>query len=125
LRQRFPAVHLGEDFAVEFVYRVRKPIDRSWKIFVHADGAHGRLNVDHDPAGGRCPMAVWQPGDYVVDRFAARFDRDYEPGEYTIWTGFFLGWAGRWVNMPVTQAPSDGSDRMNRVKVGVINVLPP
>jgi hypothetical protein len=30
---------------------------------------------------------------------------DSVPGSYTVSTGFFTGWAGRWVNMPLTEAP--------------------
>jgi hypothetical protein len=56
-------------------------------------------------------MAIWQPGDYIVDRFTARFGGDYAPGSCTVWTGFFMGWAGRWINMTVTAAPADARGR--------------
>ncbi len=117
------AVRLDQDFEMTLYYRVLRPIDRSWKTFVHLDGTHLRLNADHEPVGGRCPMASWQPGDYIVDRFTARFGAgDYEPGTYTIWTGFFIGWAGRWMNMAVTDAPADARGKGDRVKVTVLAV---
>jgi hypothetical protein len=115
-------VRAGEDFELTFYYRVLQPIGRSWKTFVHLDGARLRLNADHAPVGGRCPMASWQPGDVIADRFNARFDAAFEPGEYAVYTGFFLGWAGRWMNMKVSEAPAEARAKNDRVKITVLGL---
>jgi hypothetical protein len=113
--------HRDQDFEVTFVYRVRRPIDRSWRTFVHLDASGARAQADHEPLGGRCPMSSWQPGDLVVDRFPARFTADHPGGEYTVWTGFYVGWAGRWTNMPVSQSPAQRRDR-HRIQLATITV---
>lgn len=60
---------LGEPVEITLVFRVRKPIAHRWDLFVHLDGNVHRQNADHEPLAGRCPMARWQPGDVLVDRF--------------------------------------------------------
>jgi RNA polymerase sigma-70 factor (ECF subfamily) len=118
-------VHLGEDFEMTFFYRVLQPIGRTWKTFVHLEGGRSRLNQDHEPLAGRCPMASWRTGDFIVDRFTARFGADvFKPGEYTIWTGFFMGWADQWINMTVSDAPAAARGTNDRVKVTVVQVEP-
>jgi hypothetical protein len=63
---------------------------------------------------GCCPTTVWQPGDYIVDRFDARIDdgeaRRNPAGMYRIWTGLVTGAAPRWTDMPVSDTVSDMYD---------------
>jgi uncharacterized GH25 family protein len=106
------AVAIGERFDVTLYFRVLRPLDRTWKIFVHAESGKQRANFDHDPAEGRCPTSLWKPGDLVVDRVAARFTDIHEPGRYTLWIGFFVGVAGRWQNLDVEAADRDANDRI-------------
>lgn len=106
-------------------YNVLAPIDQPWKVFVHFEGASGRAGRgDHEPIDGRCPATVWQPGDYIVDRFTARIDdgeaRRTPGGVYRIWIGLFTGVAPRWKNMPVSDAASDMYDPSDRVRIATV-----
>jgi hypothetical protein len=69
-------------------------------------------------------MSAWQPGDYIVDRFTTLLDagdaRRATPGSYRVWTGFFTGWAPRWTNLPVTEAPAELRDPTDRIQVATV-----
>jgi len=126
-------IRSGQPFEVALYYKVLAPIDQvwdpawdqAWKVFVHFDGASGRAGrADHEPLGGRCPMSSWQPGDYIVDRFTSQLDvgesRRAAPGSYRVWTGFFTGWAPRWTNLAVSEAPPELRDATDRVKIATV-----
>ena len=95
-------VPIGGSFDITFVFHSLAETPRNWQIFVHVDGPGGpRINRDHDPVeGGKYPVRLWLPGDYVRDRINIAIPVTYRPGVYTVYIGFF-----------------DGSDRM-RVEGG-------
>lgn len=119
-----PRVELGKPFELTLYYKVLDRIDRPWKVFVHIDGPVRAGRADHEPIGGRCEMTEWQPGDYVVDRYTAKFERSEraKPGTYDVWVGFFTGYAPSWKNMPISDAPADRRDQKDRVKLSTIRV---
>jgi hypothetical protein len=41
---------------------------------------------------------------------------------YHIWTGLFTGWAPRWVNMAVSEAPADRRDATGRIELATVIV---
>ena len=110
-------VHLGDSVDVAVYYRVLQPLGRSWKAFVHIDiPKKTRVSADHDPLAGRCPTSSWQPGDLLVDRFTTRITDT--AGTYQVWIGFFRGWAGNWINLPISDgAASVRDDQYNRIKL--------
>ena len=83
-------------------------------------------NADHDPASGRCPTSTWRAGDRILDRFTTTLDAKHSPGSYVIWTGFFTGWAPRFRNLIVTDAPvssrGDLDSHPNAIRLGEIRV---
>jgi RNA polymerase sigma-70 factor (ECF subfamily) len=113
-------VRAGADFEVALWFKVLRPVARSWQLFVHVDGPRLRVNADHEPLGGRCPTAMWKPGDVLVDRFIARMVP--ETGSYEVWTGFFAGREPNWQHLPVTQAPREMQDAHARIKLTTITV---
>ncbi len=115
-------VRVGESFQIVLFYKVIKPIDRSWNIFIHLDGPKLRVNADHDPLGGRCPTSTWKPGDVIVDRGSVRVDPSYEDGSYVVWIGFFGGWAPSWRNLGVSDAPASMRDEHERYKLTTVEV---
>jgi RNA polymerase sigma factor (sigma-70 family) len=96
----------GADIEVTLYYKVVRPLDGAWKIFLHLAGP-GWLNADHEPADGQCPTSIWKPGDVVVDRFTTRLPTDKRPGTYDVRIGFFTGWAPSWRNLPISEAPAE------------------
>src|SRR5262249_35448252 len=77
-------------FELPLIYRVLQAVDRDWRIFVHFDSSTNRLNADHEPGLGWCPMSRWQAGETIVDRVTAHFDH---AGRYALTIGFFRGGA--------------------------------
>lgn len=60
------------------------------------------------------------------DRFTVAIDRNdvrrRPAGVYHIWTGLFTGWAPRWVNMAVSEAPADRRDTAGRIELATVIV---
>jgi hypothetical protein len=115
-------VRAGEPFQVVLIYKVLKPLDRSWKIFVHAEGPKMRVNADHEPLGGRCPTSTWKAGDVIVDRTELRVDSSFDRGAYRIWIGFFSGWEPSWRNLVLSDAPASSRDEHQRYQLTKIDV---
>ena len=86
-------VPIGGSFDITFVFHSLAETPRNWQIFVHIDGPGGpRINRDHEPVeGGKYPVRLWLPGDYVRDRINIAIPVTYRPGVYTVYIGFFDG----------------------------------
>lgn len=119
----------GTPFEVEVTYRVLRPLDRAWTVFVHFDGVRGdatagakpappaRVSADHDPS---CPTTAWRPGDYVRERFTATIAT--APGSDALAVGFFAGASLQWTNLPVTAAPAGAADAWHGVRLATLVV---
>jgi hypothetical protein len=110
----------GESFDITLYYKILQPVGSTWKSFMHFDGPAGRAgNADHEPIGGRCSTATWQPGDYIIDRFKASVGSGaYPAGRVDVWFGFFTGSMPSFRNMPVGKdVPQDLRDQHERVKL--------
>jgi hypothetical protein len=116
------AVPRGDKFTVTMFYKILQPVGGNWRVLFHFDGAL-RFNGDHEPIKGRCQTATWQPGDYIVDTHTVTAGAGaFTPGPYEVWTGFFTGSAPNWKNMPVSEAPADMRDTVDRVKITTITL---
>jgi 4-amino-4-deoxy-L-arabinose transferase-like glycosyltransferase len=112
----------GERFEITLYYKILQPVGGTWKTLIHIDGPGGRAGIgDHDPIGGRCPTSTWQLGDYIIDRFTTSAGGGAFPaGAHEIWTGFFTGSNPNWKNMPISEAPGNMRDNVDRVKITTI-----
>lgn len=99
-------VGLGQDLEVTLYYRVLRPVDSAWQIFLHLAGPSW-WSADHEPSDGQCPTSIWKPGEVVVDRFTTRLPADRRTGTYEVRIGFFTGWAPSWTNLPLSEAPAE------------------
>ena len=118
-------VRRGEPFEITLYYRTLAPLDRPWAIFVHIDSisARARHQGDHEPLGGTCPTSIWEPGDFLVDRFTTTIKPTYVPaGRYAVWIGFYTGWPPNWRNFEVSAAPAAMQDANGRIKITDLNV---
>ncbi len=115
-------IRVGEPFQITLFYKVLKPLDRSWKIFIHIESPTTRINADHDPLGGRCPTSTWKPGDVIVDRAPLRIDPSFDTGKYDVWIGFFGGVAPNWRNLSLSDAPATMRDEHQRLRLTSIEV---
>jgi hypothetical protein len=113
-------VSRGDKFTVRMYYKIRQAVGGNWRVMFHFDGAL-RFNGDHEPIKGRCQTSTWQPGDYIVDTHTVTAGAGaFTPGPYEVWTGFFTGTNPNWKNMPVSEAPADQRDTVDRVKITTI-----
>jgi RNA polymerase sigma-70 factor (ECF subfamily) len=111
-------VRAGETIELAVVYKVLRPLERTWKAFVHLDGPV-RVNGDHDPLDGRCPTTTWRPGDFLVDRITMSATT---AGRYDINIGFFRGRARSWINLPISAAPTAMRDSWGQLRIGQVIV---
>ncbi|HEY1099290.1 MAG TPA: hypothetical protein VGF99_10185 [Myxococcota bacterium] len=105
------ALHLG----------VQSVVDGDWQIFVHIDSKDGpafRINGDHAPLNARYRTGLWQPGEFLVDRFSVVVPVAAPAGVYDVQVGFFRGDK----RLPVTGGDRSRADADDRVKVGSIVV---
>lgn len=109
----------GDTLDVTFFWRVKKPPEVNYKVFVHgeAQGAEGRLNADHWPAEHRYSTDLWQQGDLVRDRFSIQIPKSFQGDALTLWTGFYRPQTPeeRWALTAV--GISGYGDGKNRVRV--------
>jgi len=82
----------GEGARVTAFFKVLKPLEEDYMIFVHledADGRAERLNVDHKPAGGLYPTTQWKPGETVKDEFGITLPPGSSSRAFNLWIGFW------------------------------------
>lgn len=116
------AVARASEFEMTLLYRVKAPVSAAWQVFVHIDKGALRFNGDHWPIRQRCQTSMWQPGDYIVDRFTVKAgDPTFPRDQFDVWTGFFTGSNPNWRNMPVSSTRLE-KDSNNRVKIGTIRL---
>ncbi|HMI82925.1 MAG TPA: glycosyltransferase family 39 protein [Polyangiaceae bacterium] len=72
-------------------YKVLAPIKTEWETFVHIEGQNRRFNADHRTLQGKYGLALWQPGDYIVDEHEFSLEPNFAPGEYVVRYGLFSG----------------------------------
>jgi hypothetical protein len=86
------------------------------------DGPKKRVNGDHDPLGGRCPMTTWKPGDVIVDRASLRVEPSFDSGTYDVWIRFYSGVDPNWRNLVLSDAPPTLRDEHGRFKLTSVDV---
>jgi hypothetical protein len=112
----------GDKFDVTMFYKVLQPVGGAWTVLFHFDGSL-RFNGDHPPIDGLCQTSTWQKDDYIIDTHTVIAGGGaFAPGKYEVWTGFFTGSAPNWKNMPVSEAPGDMRDTVDRVKITTITL---
>ena len=112
-------VHRGDTLQITLFWRVLRPLDHDYQVFVHGDGdAQGsrRLHADHWPAHGYNTLD-WQPNELIEDSFALPIPADYPFAQFTLWLGLYAGTQ----RLSVTpQADADSVDRMHGPTVQVL-----
>jgi hypothetical protein len=103
------SVSPGRTYHMRTYYQVLAPVSTEWESFIHIDGYHRRHNGDHKPLGGKYPMALWLPGDELVDDYEFKLEPNFTPGTYTIYFGLWVGDT----RLKVVSGPSDGENRVN------------
>jgi hypothetical protein len=82
----------GDAARVTVYFKVLKPLEEDYTIFVHvedADGRMERLNIDHKPAGGLYPTTQWKAGETVKDEFIVGVPAGTSARTINLWMGFW------------------------------------
>jgi 4-amino-4-deoxy-L-arabinose transferase-like glycosyltransferase len=99
----------GKTYHLKTYYKVLAPVTTEWEAFIHIDGYHRRHNGDHKPMNGKYPMALWLPGDLLMDDHEFKLEPNFTPGTYSIYFGLFAGDT----RLKVKSGPNDGDNRIN------------
>lgn len=112
----------GESIDIVLYYKVLQRVDTDYKSLVEFDRPDGTRVSDetHLPIGGFCMTKVWEPGDFIIDRFSAKVRTGYL-GPLEVWVGFVTGAWPSLRNMPLSTAP--GADRDAKHRVRIANVV--
>ena len=82
----------GEVARVTAFFKVLKPLEDDYMVFVHLEDPEGRmerLNVDHKPAGGLYPTTQWKVGETVKDEFSIALPSGASARAVNLWVGFW------------------------------------
>lgn len=82
----------GDATRVTVYFKVLKPLEEDYLVFVHVEDAEGRmerLNVDHKPAGGLYPTTQWKAGETVKDEFAFQLPAGAPARQLNLWLGLW------------------------------------
>lgn len=108
----------GQSLRISHYFECLKPLDKSWKVFVHVQGA-GRagilVNADHVPVDNLYPTDRWQPGQIIEDSYSVSVPAS-APDELDVFVGFY-----RFDDRLPVDAPDahDGADRLRALTVKV------
>ncbi|MCC7359747.1 MAG: hypothetical protein IT317_09730 [Anaerolineales bacterium] len=76
---------------VQLVWQATATPPIGYKVFVHLQGADGRVWAQSDgvPAGWARPTTGWLAGEYVVDEHTLALPGDLPAGDYTLYVGLY------------------------------------
>lgn len=119
-------INPGEAARVTTFYKVLKPLEEDYLIFVHvedADGRMERMNIDHKPAGGLYATTSWKPGETVKDEFTLYLPSGTPARALNIWLGL---WDPKTdARLPLTNPDAVRNDGNNRILLAQVPVAQP
>ncbi|GAC1352899.1 MAG: hypothetical protein NVSMB1_20480 [Polyangiales bacterium] len=88
----------GGRVRVSYYFKVLKPLDGDWKLFVHGETVPKgpRLRADHFPGAPLRSTETWKQNDLIEDTFVVDVPADYPKGDVTLWTGLFRNRSRVW-----------------------------
>lgn len=104
----------GRSYRIDLYYEVLGRITQNWKTFVHIDSSANRVHADHDTLDDQYPFRLWNPGDFIADRYVFDIEPDAVAGRYTLYFGLFSGKS----RLDVTS----GGDKDDRVIGGPVEI---
>jgi hypothetical protein len=113
----------GDSARVTAYFKVLKPLDEDYTLFVHVEDAEGRmerLNVDHKPAGGLYPTTQWKVGETVKDEFTVALPAGAAARTVHVWMGFWEPKTDARLRLKNPEAVrNDGRDRILLMQIPV------
>jgi hypothetical protein len=104
----------GQVLPIALTWQSAAPVDKPYKVFVHAFAPDGRLIAQHDaqPLNDLRPMTTWMPGEHVRDHHGLALPPDYR-GPLTIVIGLYD---------PATGARLQLADGRDALEIGAVSV---
>ncbi|MCA9517639.1 MAG: glycosyltransferase family 39 protein, partial [Myxococcales bacterium] len=125
----------GGTYPVTIYFKALKPINKSYKLFMHMDleggterihGDHWILNLTRDTEDQKSCVGCyrtdhWLPGDIVADHYEV--DAGQSPaGDYMMWIGFYIPGPDTRVKVTRFDQGSVKHDGQNRLGIGTIHI---
>ncbi len=87
----YQLTHTATALTVTLIWRATATPELGYSVFVHMQGADGRVWAQSDaaPADWTRPTTGWLPGEYVLDTHTLNLPPDLPAGSYTVWTGLY------------------------------------
>ncbi len=87
----------GKQIPLTLVWRGRKPIDTSYKVFTHLLDSQNKIwgQQDNVPVMGARPTTGWAPGEVIVDEYSIPVAPDAPAGTYSLEVGLYDPATGR------------------------------
>jgi hypothetical protein len=104
---------------VNLYWRVLKPPQSDYTVFVHVVNAQGQLvaQFDRPPGGGALPTSLWQTGDIWRDVYPVPLPPDMAPGTYAVRVGMYT-----WPSLERLATALDGQATGDYVTLGSLTV---
>jgi|GEM_PF-4785155 len=100
----------GEQVNLKLIWRAKKPVSQSFKVFAHVVDANGKLLVQKDgvPGNWSLPTDTWVAGEVVVDSYVIPIPPEAAPGNYRVQIGMYNPESGQ--RLPALEAGSRLAD---------------
>lgn len=116
----------GEATRVTAFFKVLKPLEEDYMVFVHVEDPEGRMeriNADHKPAGGLYPTTQWKAGETVKDEFNLYLPPGAAARAVNLWLGF---WEPRTdARLALKNPEAVRNDGRNRILLAQVPVAQP
>jgi hypothetical protein len=102
--------HQGDTVAVRLLWLARRPMDESYKVFIHVIDDQGNLlaQTDSRPQSYASNTNRWIPGQVIYDLFEVPLPSDSPPGRYQVRVGLYNEADGQ--RLPVLDATGKAVD---------------
>jgi hypothetical protein len=81
----------GDQIHLKLIWRAKKQVSQSFKVFIHVVDAGGKLLVQKDgvPGNWSLPTDTWVAGDVIVDPYVIPIPPEATPGNYRVQVGLY------------------------------------
>jgi len=115
-------IYSGATLIAALYFQVLRPLDRDWKIFLHADrtgffGGSTRIKADVTAGDGIFPTSRWKPGTLIRQVIYVEVPKEHPAGAYDLYAGLFDAKGER-----MKVSPKEAADSENRIRLGDLEV---
>ena len=81
----------GDQIHLKLIWRAKKQVSQSFKVFIHVVDVGGKLLVQKDgvPGNWALPTDTWAAGEVIVDPYVIPIPPEATPGNYRVQVGLY------------------------------------